>query len=65
MNKIIATKIGHWPGTDVLCCELHAAKLKAVGQAMGFPVSFTDCGPEELCTNCQNEDKKTCSAENS
>ena len=50
-----ATKIGHWPGTDALVCDAHAAQMLAVGQAMGFLVSFTECGPKELCANCLNE----------
>ena len=54
-----ATKIGHWPGQDVPCCEKHAAKLKQVGQAMEVLVSFTECTTGELCTNCLNEQPTT------
>lgn len=52
-----ATKIGHWPGKDVVCCELHARKIQLIGQAMGFSVSFTKCETKELCTNCVSESK--------
>jgi hypothetical protein len=53
-----ATKIGHWPNQDVPCCEAHAKQMQATAQAMGFSVSFTDCGPEELCISCQNKELK-------
>jgi hypothetical protein len=33
------TEIVHWPGKDVPACAEHAAKLRAVGQAMGFAVA--------------------------
>jgi hypothetical protein len=53
-----ATEIVHWPGKDVPACEEHAAKLKSLGQFMGFPVSSTPWPAGGVCTNCENEAKK-------
>lgn len=56
MDKV--TKIVHWPGQDVPCCEKHAAQLQGVGVAMGSPVSSTDTDEDGLvCVNCQHEAK--------
>lgn len=56
MNK--ATQIVHWPGKEVPACDEHAAQLKGVGDAMGFPVSASPCLSDTECTNCANEAKK-------
>jgi len=52
------TEIVHWPGKDVPACAEHAAKLRAVGQAMGFAVSSTPWPAGGVCTNCQSEAKR-------
>jgi hypothetical protein len=53
-----AIEIIHWPGKDTPACEEHAAKLKSLGQFMGFAVSSTPCLTAEVCANCENEEKK-------
>ena len=54
-----ATKIGHWPGKETPCCEKHAGKMAAVGQALGMSVSFSENYDETLtCKNCDNEPKE-------
>jgi len=53
-----ATEIVHWPGKDVPACYEHAAKLKALAQAMGFSVSSTPWPAGGTCKNCENESRK-------
>lgn len=53
-----ATEIVHWPGQDTPACDEHARKLKAVGAAMGFPVSSTPWPAGGICKNCESEAAK-------
>jgi len=52
-----ATQIVHWPGKDTPACDVHAAKLKALGAMLVGFVSSTPCTEELACTNCENESK--------
>ena len=54
------TKIVHWPGKDVTCCDRHAAGLERVNKAMGgMPLAVTITTATNLtCSNCQNEKEK-------
>ena len=51
----VATKVAHWPGQDVPCCEAHAQKMGALAVIMGFPLSFTECAQPMPCSNCLTE----------
>lgn len=53
--KYPATKVVHWPGQTVACCEKHGSQIEGVGRAMGFPVSFTPASDGDECSNCVNE----------
>ncbi|MGB7023881.1 MAG: hypothetical protein WBD73_08800 [Candidatus Acidiferrales bacterium] len=55
-------EIVHWPGKDTLACPLHAAKLKALGNAMGFVVNSTPSRIGGVCQNCENEARKKSNA---
>lgn len=55
----LATQIVHWPGKDTAACDKHAAQLRGLGSAMGFPVSSTTSLSYQIpCDNCANENKK-------
>lgn len=59
MSKSKVTKIGHWPSQDVPCCEKHAEKMAAVGQALGMRISFSDTDDDELiCPNCTHSERE-------
>lgn len=53
-----ATQIGHWPGQSTPVCDHHAEMMQRIANAMGFSVSFTECGEETICKNCENEEKR-------
>ena len=50
-----ASKIAHWPGQSIGCCDEHADKIVAIGKAMGYGITFTDAPEEAVCINCVNE----------
>jgi hypothetical protein len=52
-----ATQIVHWPGKDTPACDEHAQKLRSLGGFMGFAVSCTPAYADEVCMNCENEEK--------
>lgn len=53
-----ATRIGHWPGQTIACCEEHAEQIANVGKAMGYKISFTEAPEGSFCANCVNESKE-------
>jgi hypothetical protein len=55
----LATQIVHWPGKDTPACDKHAAQLRSIASAMGFPVSSTTTLDYDIpCANCANKEKE-------
>lgn len=52
-----AKNIVHWPGKEVAACLIHTEKLKVLAQAMGFSITTEPCFTEEVCKNCENEQR--------
>lgn len=53
-----ATEIVHWPGRDVPMCDRHMKQAKAIGEALGTPISSTPWPAGGICMNCVNEAAK-------
>ncbi len=59
MSEYPASLTVHWPSGPVNCCASHAEKLVATGNFLGYHVGVTEAPQDSVCTNCENEAKKS------
>jgi hypothetical protein len=53
-----ATVIAYWPGKEVPACPEHLSKLVGLALVMGFRLSWSSCGEELECSNCETAARK-------